>query len=398
MITRMRIENYRSHRDSEFTLEPLTVFVGPCASGKSNIFSALGLLQGTAVRELYECFDSGMYDFHRVRSLWLKGSDSIAFAINVSSLPDLPGWEAAYRLAVTKGADVYQVTEERLDAEEPEESGGRRITCFHRKWSAEEHPSFGHVDPWDATLLCRSGRSTGIAPTDERMRVAQALQWSLSRLGSYRPDAGAIHAMNTVEQSLWPGYRGENLAACLNYVRLQRKDVFEAIVAKLRSFLPNLEGIIIHSIPPNRCTFSLSFRDFVEPVPAPLLSDGTTLSLAYLVISQLASPPLVLCLEEPENGYHPRRLRELMDMFVRLAYPADDAEPVQVLVSTHSPYLLDYFNGELEKCIRIVEMQDGRSVVTDWLSRKAERTPEQIEGDEEVPVGQLWAQGLYGGV
>jgi len=188
------------------------------------------------------------------------------------------------------------------------------------------------------------------------------------------------------------------MAACLNHIRLTNEPVFEAILTKLRSFLPSLGSVVIHETPTGGCDFSFSFRDFVEPVPPPLLSDGTKLSLAYLVISELAVPPLILCLEEPENGYHPRRLHELMDMFVALAYPTDGTEPVQVLVSTHSPYLLDHFSGELERCIRIVEAADGRSTVTEWLERKAQLTPKQLAGTEEVSVGELWAQGLYGGV
>jgi predicted ATPase len=207
-----------------------------------------------------------------------------------------------------------------------------------------------------------------------------------------------VSAPSTVEEAPRLGYRGENLAACLNSLRLRRKDAFERLVDRLRGFLPNLEGIVVHRAVGGGVTFSFSFRDFVQPVPAFLLSDGTRSSLAYLVISVLAQPPLILCLEEPENGYHPKRLRELMDIFVELAYPAGDAEPVQVLVSTHSPYLLDFFSGEMEKCIRIVEMSKGRSTVSEWLDRKAQLTPAQLEGAEEIPVGDLWAQGLYGGV
>ena len=119
MIARLRIENFRSYQHEDLTLEPITVFVGPCASGKSNIFNALMLLQRFATQPLEECFAAGIYDFGMARSLWLKGSESIAFEIRVSSPRGLVGWNANYRVAVTKGADLYQVTEERLDAEEP---------------------------------------------------------------------------------------------------------------------------------------------------------------------------------------------------------------------------------------------------------------------------------------
>ena len=398
MITRIRIENFRSHERTEIALEPLTAFVGPCGVGKSNVFQALVLLQSLASRPLGECFFPGYYDFELARSLWLKGSESVAFEIDVASPPGFEGWVARYRVAITKGADVYQVTDERLDAEEPEQAGGRRLTCFHRRWRAEEHRTFGQVQAWDPTLLSQAAQLPGIAFADERIALARGVQHSISRLASYRPDPVTIGFPSTVETSQLLGYRGENLAACLNHLRLDRRDAFDRVVERMQSFLPNLEAIVVHRAPPGGITFSFTFRDFTAPVPAFLLSDGTRLSLAYVLISQLSAPPLILCLEEPENGYHPRRLRDLMDMFIDLAHPTDQREPVQVLVSTHSPYLLDLFSGELESCIRIVEMQDGRTEVTEWLTRKNALTPAQIEEGEEMPVGQLWAQGLYGGV
>ena len=47
----IHIENYLSLRDVDLPLKPLTVLVGPNASGKSNILSALGLLNAMMVVE-----------------------------------------------------------------------------------------------------------------------------------------------------------------------------------------------------------------------------------------------------------------------------------------------------------------------------------------------------------
>ena len=396
MISRMRIENFRSHEQTEFTLEPLTVFVGPCASGKSNIFGALALLQSTANRPLQECFTAGLYDFPMVRSLWLRGSESIALEVDVTSPPGFPGWRARYRLAVTKGGDLYQVTEERLDAEEPDASGGRKLTCFNRKWRNDSHPPYGYVRVSDPTLLYQLRRLSPDARESEDTRLAEGVTRTISRFGYYRPDSSAIHTPSSVETSARLGYHGENMAACLNYLKQEGR--IAPVEEKLLAFSPQFKGILVQELSFGKFGFSFLFEGFGEPVPAPLLSDGVKLSLAYLVISALAAPPLILCLEEPENGYHPRRLRELMDIFVRLAYPNDDTPPVQVLVSTHSPYLLDHFSGEMEKCIRVVEVRDGRSVVGGWLDRKASLTPGEAAAGRELPIGELWTQGLYGGV
>jgi predicted ATPase len=54
VIHKLEIENFMSLRDVSIELNPLTVFIGPNASGKSAIFKALvllsKLLNGTPVR------------------------------------------------------------------------------------------------------------------------------------------------------------------------------------------------------------------------------------------------------------------------------------------------------------------------------------------------------------
>ena len=44
MLTRLEIDGFKSLRDFEIDLEPLTVLVGPNGAGKSNILEALGLI------------------------------------------------------------------------------------------------------------------------------------------------------------------------------------------------------------------------------------------------------------------------------------------------------------------------------------------------------------------
>ena len=44
MIRRVKIQGYKSLKDIEVELQPLTVIIGPNAAGKSNLFDALGLL------------------------------------------------------------------------------------------------------------------------------------------------------------------------------------------------------------------------------------------------------------------------------------------------------------------------------------------------------------------
>ncbi|MCX5934346.1 MAG: AAA family ATPase, partial [Pseudanabaena sp. LacPavin_0818_WC45_MAG_42_6] len=44
MLSKLKVQHYKSLFDTEIDLEPLTVFIGPNGSGKSNIFESLFVL------------------------------------------------------------------------------------------------------------------------------------------------------------------------------------------------------------------------------------------------------------------------------------------------------------------------------------------------------------------
>lgn len=77
-------------------------------------------------------------------------------------------------------------------------------------------------------------------------------------------------------------------------------------------------------------------------LPARALSDGT---LRFLALSILEMDPRVnglICLEEPENGIHPKRipamLQLLQDMAMDLEEVVDEENPLrQVIINTHAP-------------------------------------------------------------
>ena len=58
MVKRVHIKGYKSLRNVEVELEPLTVLIGPNAAGKSNFLDALQLLSRIAnVRTLQDAFE-----------------------------------------------------------------------------------------------------------------------------------------------------------------------------------------------------------------------------------------------------------------------------------------------------------------------------------------------------
>src|SRR5439155_21647473 len=72
-------------------------------------------------------------------------------------------------------------------------------------------------------------------------------------------------------------------------------------------------------------------------VPGWLLSTGTLRIVALLALLRHPTPPPLIIIEEVENGLDPRTIHLLVDEIRN----AIESGRTQVILTTHSPYLLD---------------------------------------------------------
>lgn len=114
------------------------------------------------------------------------------------------------------------------------------------------------------------------------------------------------------------------------------------------------------------------------------LSDGTLrfICLAVLFLQPKDQMPSVILVDEPELGLHPSAIHLLYSM-IRSA-----SSNVQVIISTQSPILLDYFDPSE---VLVAEQIDG--------STKLSRLDSQSLKDwlEDYSLGELWEKNLIGG-
>jgi predicted ATPase len=117
--------------------------------------------------------------------------------------------------------------------------------------------------------------------------------------------------------------------------------------------------------------------------------------LAVLVLAHDPAPPSVVCIEEIDRGIHPRMLRETRDALYRLSYPASAGlkrAPVQVVATTHSPYLLDLFREHPEEIV--ITQKQGNEARFERLGDR----PDIRELLREGSLGDMWFSGILGGV
>lgn len=340
MIESIQFENFRALKDTTLPLSPFTLIVGPNGSGKSTAMQAFAFVQSP-----------GSFDFAKVMTSGFIGS---AHRVQVS----------IYSVSAL-GTNVFVSAGFKLDSNQT----GRYVP---------EGPRYGRV---------RGGQ----LPAE----IKYEIQHTLSRFKLFSLDAQAIAAPVQLNPNIKLESDGANLAGVLDDLRDKEPERFEALNGELGRWLPEFDRILFETSAAGMRAFALRTREGRHKIPASELSHGTLLALAYLTLAYLPDPPSMVCFEEPERGIHPRLLRELRDAMYRLCYPenyGEDRKPVQVIATTHSPYLLDLYRDTPEEIV--IAEKHGQETKFQRLSEK----PNVDEFLQDAPLGEVWFSGILGGV
>ena len=182
---------------------------------------------------------------------------------------------------------------------------------------------------------------------------------------------------------------GEELAAFLNTLRNLDPRQFAAVEKSMHSLIPSITGITTEV---NKVgEVELSLREGHVAMPARVVSEGTLRALGLLALGGVREPPALIGFEEPENGVHPRRIRDIAKILRTQAA----SEKTQLIVTTHSPTLLDHIPDESLYVCR----KTGGSTTIEPLGLWGplfRRPPIEAAFEEErVPVSQRILRGDF---
>ena len=144
----------------------------------------------------------------------------------------------------------------------------------------------------------------------------------------------------------------------------------------------------------HRLVFQDRWEDDVWYEPSEV-SDGTIILLAFLMLPYLGPPVDLLAIEEPEHALHPYLWGEVISMLRRLALGELAARPVQVVLATHSPHLLNFLNPEEVRFLKR-DLKDGSTVVEE-APIGTEEWKAACEAYQDS-LGEMWLSGGLGGV
>jgi predicted ATPase len=166
--------------------------------------------------------------------------------------------------------------------------------------------------------------------------------------------------MQTLDSGLQLRPDGSNGASVLRHLNDTNPDRFERVAELLKSVVPGVTGI-------GTQLFGGRFESvrFEEegPTPespmafmAPSMSEGTLRVLGFLLAAYQPLAPSVMVIEEPEANIHPAAAEVVTSVLI------DASRRSQILVTTHSPEVLDY-DDLSDDVFRVVAKTDGRTAI-----------------------------------
>jgi len=176
---------------------------------------------------------------------------------------------------------------------------------------------------------------------------------------------------------------GRNLSNVLQYLAERHPDDLRGIVSALRRQVPQVAGIDTTVLPDDRLLLRLADEPFEAPILARYVSEGTVKLLAYLILLHANPSAGLLGLEEPDNQLHSRLIYGLTEE-MRLA-----AQRSQLVVTTHSPYLMDAVRPE--ELWTLYRNDDGYADAI-----RAADIPQLVsQVDAGGSLGDLWMEGYF---
>jgi AAA15 family ATPase/GTPase len=150
------------------------------------------------------------------------------------------------------------------------------------------------------------------------------------------------------------------------------------LLASLKAINPSIESVELDSLTnPQRAIIGHKAGGSVFALSLEQESDGFRRFYAHLLALYQTPSKLALVFEEPENAIFPGALSLLADEFK--AAPREDRG--QVILTTHSPILLDSFDVDN---VRAVDMRDGKTIVG-----RVSKEQRQAVKDQLLTTGEL---------
>ncbi len=346
-LVTLHAENYRSLRRESVDIGRFTLFIGANASGKSTILDALRFL-GEAMRE--RDFGGPTYSRGGMINLAWKGVVASDVQLNARVASGDSSFE--WRVWLRRRGHEFDVEEEVSD------DRGTQLLSSYRGEGWWRSGDGGNVSLNLGPTAC----AFAAAAADVSFPARDVAQF-IARWGFFDPNPFLLRRDSHSIESPRLDHFGRNLAETLYRLDDEKR---ERIVEATRAII-GLPADIEPRLSEDQDRFYFRQK---EPgldyrVHQMGVSSGTLRMLGLMTALHTGAEAKVVGIEEPENYIHPGALSSLVD------YLLSASERMQLVVTTHSPLLLDALGDP--SVVRVVRRDEERGTVVETADAEGVR-------------------------
>ncbi|MFO0588417.1 MAG: AAA family ATPase [Polyangiaceae bacterium] len=361
VIQKLILKRFRSIPLARLEFDNPMFIVGQNGSGKSNLADAFAFLAESMTAPLQAVFDNrGGISSVRNRSSGSSYPPNLGIAVTFGALDE----------TVTSGHYAFEIV-----ARPDYGFEVKREQCIVRSVT-------GGRAYYDRTNQAFTSSVPGLNPAVERsalclplvggdVRFAPVLH-TLSRMRVYSIEPAKLRTFQEPESASSLRRDGSNAASVLSDIGRQSTDDLQDVKEALGTIVPGTTGVesVKHA---NKLLlrFAQEWKERGKGkklnFEAHNMSDGTLRALGIILSVYQSQAPSLMVIEEPEATIHPGALGAILD----LIHTASGR--MQVLVTTHSPELLNAAKWIDDRHLRVVTWKDGATRITaiDEAARKA---------------------------
>lgn len=350
MLRQIHVENIKSLRDVTLDLGQVTALVGPNGCGKSTLLDQIALLCEVV-------------------------------APNTNLDPLMVAWNGVGRQG---GARILSAGATGVAAWMGAGETGQHAAV--QLWLGAGAPPASDITRVAATTGAQSATYTQAGQASDRDAVRlflQTLPWRALRLRLQAQEIARPAPLVDDPTDLHPS--GFGLPVLLSHLALNERASFDAIEADLRRVVPLFERVHFRPTASGETgqrgfALDLSLRG-AGRIDATQVSEGTLHALALLTVLHAQRGPAILLMDDLDHGLHLSAQAEVLRAVRAVLALRPD---VQVVFTTHSPYLLDAVQPEEVRVMSQDEHGASRCV-------PLTQHPEFARWSRGLQTGELWA-------
>jgi len=335
------IQGYRPFRNFTAPLTPLEIIVGANGAGKSSLFEFLKFLRDSMYRESpSEIIEGsiGQQIFH------VPGPEKFQWDIEIDTGRPV---SVLYQGELIGPTGRTQISFERVVSSKPFSPQYTQPYLFMEirgNKGIVQNLSSGKLEETEIKQEVASRRnqlalSTMTNPTIKILFDLSEYIRSWRFYSSFNIANQKIRKSVLIEQDPVLHEDGGNLSAVLHYLMTEYRPAFDELQQHLRSVIPGFKGLTVKARGgPGEVIAFWQENGVDQDLSLADLSDGILRLICWICLCLHPKPPSLICIDEPDQGVHPRTLPVLAGLFEKAA------QRTQIILATHASYFLTQFD------------------------------------------------------